>query len=279
MIAIELVCLVIVGTWLVVRARSDARPAAFLVRFALIMFASWLAENSVIHAYAFYAYSPRWTVFVDRVPLLVITIWPFVIHSAWDLARHLTARSERVPVVAALLVLADASLIEPIAVRAGLWWWTEPGLFAVPPIGIVGWALFAWACILVLERRKLARAWVVAIAPALIHPLLLVLWWSAFRWLNATVAPWPVVALAVALSLLLAFAAHRRGVGARIPSVELLLRVPAAAFFFVLLAWYGGEPALVVYALAFAPPYLVLTTQALRGGAHTAHSSSIASPR
>ena len=37
-------------------------------------------------------------------------------------------------------------------------------------------------------------------------------------------------------------------------------RVPAAAFFFVLLALYGRrEPALIAYALAFAPPYLALT--------------------
>ena len=53
--------------------------------------------------------------------------------------------SSRVALLGAAIVLADASLIEPIAVRAGLWRWTEPGLFAVPLVGIVGWAFFAWA--------------------------------------------------------------------------------------------------------------------------------------
>ncbi|GAB5546080.1 MAG: carotenoid biosynthesis protein [Sandaracinaceae bacterium] len=265
MIAIELISLAIVGTYVVVRARIDPRPPAFLGRLAILMAASWLAENTVIHAYGFYAYSPEWSVFVDRVPLLVIAIWPMVIHSAWDLAERLTSRPDRVPLLAALLVLADASLIEPIAVRAGLWWWTEPGLFEVPPIGILGWALFAWACLFVFHHRRLHTPWALLIAPALTHPMLLALWWALFRWINTDVPPWPVVAVAAGLSLWLAASAHRRRAGANIPLRELVLRIPAAAFFFVLLAMHGkDEPALVAYALTFAPPYLVLTAHAAR---------------
>ena len=263
MIAIELISLAIVGSYVVVRARMDAEPSAFLGRLAILMAASWAAENTVIHAYGFYAYSPEWSVFVDRVPLLVITIWPMVIHSAWDLAERLTSRRDRAPLVAALLVLADASLIEPIAVRAGLWHWTEPGLFEVPPIGILGWALFAWACLFVFHRMR--APWALPIAPALTHPMLLGLWWALFRWINGAVPPWPVVALAAGLSLWLALSAHRRRAGANIPLRELMLRVPAAAFFFVLLAVHGrDEPALVAYAVTFAPPYLVLTANAAR---------------
>jgi hypothetical protein len=41
------------------------------------------------------------------------------------------------------------------------------------------------------------------------------------------------------------------------------LRVPAAGFFFVLLALHGRSLApLVAYALAFAPPYLAMTAWA-----------------
>jgi hypothetical protein len=44
----------------------------------------------------------------------------------------------------------------------------------------------------------------------------------------------------------------------------MLLRIPAAGFFFVLLALHAeGAAPLVAYALAFAPPYLALT--AFRG--------------
>jgi hypothetical protein len=263
MVALELSCVAIIGLYVLVRARRDPAPRAFLGRLGLLMAASWLGENTVIHAYHFYAYSPRWSVFVDQVPLLVITIWPVVIHSAWDLAKRLSRRPERVPLVAAALVLTDASLIEPIAVRSGLWWWNEPGLFAVPPIGILGWALFAWACLLVFEHRRLPMASALLIAPALVHPLLLAAWWGALRWINHTVPPWPVVAVAWAASLGLALIAWRRRAGAAIERHELLLRVPAAGFFFVLLALHGAEqPALIAYAVAFAPPYLVLTAQA-----------------
>jgi hypothetical protein len=45
----------------------------------------------------------------------------------------------------------------------------------------------------------------------------------------------------------------------------MLLRVPAAAFFFVLLALYGRtQPALVAWTLAFAPPYCSLLDVRLR---------------
>ncbi|MFK7991886.1 MAG: carotenoid biosynthesis protein [Sandaracinaceae bacterium] len=263
MIALELSCVAIIALYVGVRARIDPSPKAFLGRLVLLMAASWIGENSVIHAYHFYAYSPRWSVFVDQVPLLVITIWPVVIHSAWDLAKRLTDRPSRVVFVASALVLADASLIEPIAVKAGLWWWNEPGLFEVPPIGILGWALFAWGCFFVFEHRRLHKAWTLPFAPALVHPLLLVCWWGFFRWLNDTVPPWPVVGVAWVLSLVLAGFALRSGAGKNIPRHELLLRVPAAGFFFVLLALHAREePALMAYAFAFAPPYLVLTAQA-----------------
>jgi hypothetical protein len=268
MIGLEVACVAIVSLYVVVRARVDARPGKFLSRLGLLMVASWVGENSVIHAYHFYAYAPRWSVFVDQVPLLVVTIWPVVIHSAWDLARRLTPRPGRVPFIAALLVLADASLIEPIAVKAGLWWWNEPGLFDVPPIGLLGWAVFAWSCLLFLEHRRLAILWTLVLAPVLVHLNLVALWWLALRWVNETIAAWPVVALAWALSLSLALWAHRRRPGEAIPRHELLLRIPAAGFFFVLLAVHAGDDlALIAYALAFAPPYLVLTMQARRNEA------------
>ncbi len=266
MIALELSCVAIVGLYLVVRGRRDADPKAFLLRLLMLTVASWAAENTVIHAYHFYAYSPEWSLRVDQVPILIVIIWPVVIHSAWDLAKRLSAdRPDRVPLVAAAMVLADASLIEPIAVKSGLWVWFEPGLFEVPPIGILGWAVFAWLCLFVYQHRRLSDGWALLAAPALTHPILLALWWAALRWVNGTIDPWPVVGLAWALSLGLAYLAATRPAGARVPVHELLLRVPAAGFFFVLLAIYGQQaPALIGYTLAFAPPYLVLTARAAR---------------
>jgi hypothetical protein len=56
-------------------------------------------------------------------------------------------------------------------------------------------------------------------------------------------------------------------VGARVPLADLLVRLPGAAVFFVLLVVSArGSAALVAWALAFVPPYLALVAR----GAHPA---------
>ena len=267
MLILEAACVVIVATFVAVRARRDPRPQVFLRRLVLIAVAGWISEDTVIRAYDFYGYSPRWSVILDHVPLMVVVIWPVVIHSAWDLARCLVRQERhgalRLALVSGLVVLADAWLIEPIAVQSGLWRWSEPGLFQVPPIGVLGWSFFAVLAVWLLEQRRLGR-WrlplLVVLAPVGVHPLLLAAWWGAFRWINVTVPAWPAVATAWLLG---AIAALRFIAGARrhdIPLWSMLLRVPAAGFFFVLLARQDSAPtALYVYAVAFAPPYLALT--------------------
>ena len=147
MIGLELVCAAIVALYAV--ARRDALP-----ELALLAVAGFVGEDSVIRAYGFYSYSPRWHLFLDRVPLAIVLIWPIVIHSAWRWRAAWRRAPALAPLVGAAIVLADASLIEPIAVHAGLWTWTEPGLFAVPPIGIIGWAYFAGAAIACLEASS-----------------------------------------------------------------------------------------------------------------------------
>ena len=59
----------------------------------------------------------------------------------------------------------------------------------------------------------------------------------------------------------------RAGMRRRVPPLTMWLRVPAAGFFFALLAIHGhGAAPLVAYALAFAPPYLGLTSWPGRPG-------------
>lgn len=269
MITLELAAAVIVVTYVAARAHLDPAPRRFLVRLALLVGASWIGEETAIRAYRFYAYNPEWTVFVGHVPLAVILIWPGVIHSAWDTARYLLESPSRralIPLVGGAFVVADASLIEPVSVQAGLWWWNEPGLFAVPPIGILGWGFHAAICMVVLEHnRRAERApWadgaMLLLAPLGTHALLLASWWGLFRWINTTIAPWPVVAAAWALSIALAWTALRSRAKERIPAREMWTRVPAALFFLALLVLYGRrQPALIAYAFAFAPPYIALT--------------------
>ncbi|MEP7123062.1 MAG: carotenoid biosynthesis protein [Byssovorax sp.] len=276
MLVLQLSCAAILGLFVVVRVGRDPDPARVLRRLALLAVASWIGEESCIHRYGFYFYSPDWSLPIDRVPLLIPLIWPIVILSAHDLARFVSRVNNRpprafvVPLLGAAIVLADASLIEPIAVASGLWTWTHPGLFAVPLIGIAGWSFFAGAAIAVFDRvdrapssRALREAAVLVVAPAATHALLLATWWLLFRWIQGPVAPWPVVALAWALSIALAAHAWRTEVRRRIPAVFMWLRVPAAGFFFALLALHGRSLApLVAYALAFAPPYLAMTAWA-----------------
>lgn len=243
MTILELACAAIVAVFVIARATRDPAPKRFLGRMAALSALSWLGEDTVIRAYGFYTYSPEWSLFVDRVPILIVLIWPVVIHSAFDLAKGR-------PLVAGAIILLDASLIEPIAVSRGLWVWSEPGIFGVPPIGIAGWAVFGALAIAMRER------WWWVVVP-LTHAVLIALWWGLFRWISAPIAPVaPVVGIGCLSLAASAWALRRRLPVARI---DLLLRVPAAAFFFVLLALGSPSPHLVAYAIAFAPPYLVLT--------------------
>src|SRR5262249_12044989 len=108
----ELVCLAIVVVFVVVRGRIDPSPRQFLIRLGALAVASFAAEDSVIHAYGFYAYDARWSVFVDRVPIMIVLIWPVVIHSALDLAKKIAPN--RAALLGMAIVLFDASLIEPV---------------------------------------------------------------------------------------------------------------------------------------------------------------------
>ncbi len=259
--ALELACFTIVLLYVALRVRRADAPARVVSRLALLAVAGWVGEDSVIRAYGFYSYSREWSVFLDRTPLLIVLIWPVVVDSAGELARRLVgARAAWLPIVGGAIVLADASLIEPIAVHARLWSWTEPGLFDVPLVGILGWAFFATAALAWLERRDgRAHAGVVLAAPIATHALLVSSWWIAFKWMNGpiaswagVVAVWPVLALAGAV-------AWRIQLRARVPLPVLAMRLPGAAFFFFLLALYGrDDTALVAWTLAFVPPYLAL---------------------
>jgi hypothetical protein len=272
--ATQFACAAIVALYVVLRlrARGADRRAVALRLFALAC-AAWAGEDSVIRAYGFYSYAPGWFLFLDRVPILIVAIWPIVIDSAHVLARALVGSApSKVAAMGGLIVLADASLIEPIAVHAGLWTWSAENarsFFDVPPIGILGWAFFAAAAIATFEvrERRVASPFadfaVLVVAPLAAHAALGVAWWCAFRWMGGGVSPWALAGAAWCAAVPLAVAAWQRGRG--VPLRAVLARAPGAAFFFALLAASaGGRGDLAVYALAFAPPYLAL---AIRKGA------------
>lgn len=272
----ELASIAILGLFLAAMIRFGLRaapagrssPRAALGDIGLIALGAWVAEVSCIRLYGFYQYDAPWLLFVDVMPALVALIWPFVILSAREVVHALgwlDAAGRPHPLAVGLLVIYDASLVEPIAVRTGLWSWNEPGLWAVPIIGILGWGYYAAAASALLDRR---RGWLPVVAPALTHGLLLLSWWGALRWTGRVpVAPAVAVGGALIAALLAAWAVRRRRQRAALATM--VPRMAAAALFFALLFLSGGQdPALVAYGLTFALPY-VLATQWARTAAAT----------
>ncbi|MBK8254055.1 MAG: carotenoid biosynthesis protein [Polyangiaceae bacterium] len=269
MVSLQIACVLIVALFLWFRAKLEAKPLHLFRRLFLLAAAAWVGENTCIRLYGFYEYSASWWLFLDKVPLLIILIWPIVIQSARDLGTCLWTGRDRPSVskmalTAFFLVLADAALIEPISVRAGLWHWTEPGYFSVPPIGILGWAYFSALAVAVFERAQWKgkpwfEAWVLLVAPAGTHLLLLASWWGAFRWVNTTLPNWAPTILVWMVTITLTIGAIIKKTRRRVPPILLWIRLPAALFFFVLLALHAGESGfLVPYAIGFAPPYLAI---------------------
>ena len=77
------------------------------------------------------------------VPVAVALVWAAVISAALALAarRGLRPASARA-LAAALFAITLDLMIEPVAVRRGLWGWTPPGPWLGVPIGnFVGWAV------------------------------------------------------------------------------------------------------------------------------------------
>jgi len=150
----------------------------------------------------------------------------------------------------------------------GLWTWNEPGIFDVPPIGIFGWAGFAFLCTLLLEEgsRRNGMKWYDLLLPVVsvigTHLLLLSTWWLLFRWISIPIAPWFVAGAAWSLSLFLVYTILRNRTGKRVERITLLKRLPAALLFFIWIYLHASESfLLVIYAIAFVPPYLTLMAQ------------------
>jgi hypothetical protein len=238
----EIACVVIVvATLAAMTRRTPARP--LLADYALLASAAWLGEESCVAIYRFYAYGAQWDArFVD-VPVLVPLIWPLVILSARDVATGLFPRASglaRAAIVGAIVAF-DASMVEVVAVRAGLWSWAERGHFEVPLIGILGWGYFALGADLVLARAKGAallpvRVLVLAVAPLVAHALIQATWWGLFRWtLRGDLGRASLVGFVVLAALGSAIAARAKRRGDGIPLGVAGPRVLAAGLFFVLL--------------------------------------------
>lgn len=274
-------CLVVVALtlWAMGRATGLGR---LLRDYAILAVAAWIGEDTCIAFYHFYAYAPDWHLRLHHVPALVPLIWPLVILSARDVVSALwpDLRSAR-PLAVGTLVAFDASLVEVVAVRAGLWSWAEAGHLGVPVIGIIGWGFFALGVDVALSKERPALA--IVLGPLAAHTLIIASWWGLFRWTmrgalgTASVAG---VALVGALACAVVLVARRKGQA--IPVAIAAPRMIAAALFVTLLLLTAPADApLWVHAAAVAVPYLAATDLSLRGRRSRAapHGPRAASPR
>ena len=259
--------------FIILYARETPRPARFVTRGALVSASAWMAEESCIRLYRFYAYHPDWHLFTGEVPLLVIIIWPVIIFSAMDLVSRIACDLKRMSILAgAAIVATDALFIEPLSASAGLWQWRFPGIFGVPIIGILGWFFFALQTMFLLQNdrlqeKRLSFALLLLVFPVVgTHLLLLLVWWGGLRWINFPLPLTAMVGAVWCVSFLMVGAIHKKQIGRKIKKRTLLMRLPAALFFFTLLTFKAPDSLpLWIYALAFVPPYAMIMVQQYKG--------------
>ena len=255
-------CVVVIALTLLTmgRARGVGR---LLGDYASLAAAAWVGEDTCIELYRFYAYAPGWHLRLHHVPVLVPLIWPLVVLSARDVVGALwpawRGRGMARPLAVAALVAFDASLVEVVAVRAGLWSWAEAGHLGVPVIGILGWGYFALGADLALSRDRPLLA--VALGPLAAHALIIASWWGLFRWaLRGALGPASLAGVAALGLLAVAAVLLTRRRGAVIPLAIAGPRMIAAALFVALLVSSAPADApLWVHAAAVAVPYLAAT--------------------
>jgi len=262
----EAACLLVVALTLAAMARR-APWRALLADYAALAVAGWIGEETCVAFYGHYRYAGGWHARLHHVPALVPLIWPLVILSARDVASGLWPAAGRWrPLLVGAIVAWDASMVEVVAVRAGLWSWAEPGHLGVPLVGILGWGYFAVGADWALSRG--ARLGAVIAAPATAHALILASWWAAFRWgLRRDLGPASVAAVAAIGCLWLAAIAMARRKGGALPLEVALPRMIAAGLFFALLVTTApGDAALWVHTAAIGVPYAAATRYAWAAG-------------
>ncbi len=273
----EILCVAIIASTLFTMSRT--RPLGgrrgLLADYLTLAVAGWIGEESCIAFYEFYGYAPDWHLRIDHVPALVPLIWPLVILSAREVAQKLFpgARPGRRALIVGVIVAVDASLVEVLAVRAGLWAWAEPGHLDVPLIGMLGWGFFAAAATVLLARENAFRPLTVLVgAPLVTHLLILTTWWGCFRWTlrgdlgTASVVAVAVIGLALTVSTLLL---RRRD---RFLDLQVAVNRMIAATLFValFLVTDPGNIPLWTHTLAVAVPYLAATRFVFGGAVSTA---------
>jgi hypothetical protein len=129
------------GAWLMGARTLGRRRAA--VELAALALYGFMIELVVMRVFGSHSYGSEWLLAPFGVPLAVAAVWAAVILAAMGLAARLGPPSPAGrAVTAAILGIALDMLMEPVAMRSGLWQWTPPGPWLGVPVGnFVGWSL------------------------------------------------------------------------------------------------------------------------------------------
>lgn len=153
--AIELPILAIVVAWLVTGWPGPPHRREVLQRIAALAVAGWIAEQSMIRAHGYYFYPPGLSLQIGHVPLVVVLAWPVVLECSWSVARRVTRDAWARAITTGVLVGCFAGVWQPLAMHLHLVRWNAGGPFGVPPIGMLGAAIFGGAVArLVLDTRS-----------------------------------------------------------------------------------------------------------------------------
>jgi uncharacterized membrane protein len=136
-----------------------------------------------------YHYSAEWVLDIDRAPIAIGLTWALIIAGAMRLTDALGVRRRYAPAVDAVLAISLDLAFDAIAIRMGLWTWTDVdrsgGWFGVP------WGNF-YAWLIVTAAFSVVTRWVRDVARD--RP--------AMEWLQLAV---PIPAFALLLSGLMPF--------------------------------------------------------------------------
>jgi hypothetical protein len=170
-----------------VHARRALGLARALVEVGALTAYGYALEWIAMGVFRSHDYGGGWRLAPAGVPVAVAVVWASIIVAALTLAaRRGMATAGRRAVAAALVAISLDLLMEPVAVRLGLWRWTPPGAWLGVPVGnFVGWAVIVAVWCAGAEREPvdapLARVAVRRVALAVSSIAALVLIGAAWR--------------------------------------------------------------------------------------------------
>eukprot|EP01095_Lingulamoeba_sp_RSL-Kostka_P017834 TRINITY_DN9511_c0_g1_i1.p1 TRINITY_DN9511_c0_g1~~TRINITY_DN9511_c0_g1_i1.p1 ORF type:complete len:591 (-),score=117.61 TRINITY_DN9511_c0_g1_i1:108-1880(-) len=124
----------------------------FVLWYLAIAIGGCICENTCIHYYKFYSYTPDiWGLYVGYMPIEVCIIWPQVIFGVRKLLKDNDMKGFQVIFVGTTEIFFQAFFIEICNVQSGHWTWVHDNIYGVPVIGVVGWAIFGFVALFCME--------------------------------------------------------------------------------------------------------------------------------